>query len=70
MELYLHALFMEAIPLCLSLNIVHLFSLTQTQVHCNTVSYLYMYATCFDLNLGHPQACQYKHLTKEDTRIA
>jgi hypothetical protein len=25
-----------------------------------------MYATCFGLYLGHPQACQYKNL-KEDT---
>jgi hypothetical protein len=27
---------------------------------------LYLYAKCFDLYLGHPQACQYKNLKKED----
>ena len=26
----------------------------------NSVCYPYMYATCFGLYLGHPQACQYK----------
>jgi hypothetical protein len=27
-----------------------------------------MCATCFGLYLGHPQACQYKTVTKEDTQ--
>jgi len=38
-----------------------------TQVYFNLIDYLYKYATCFGLYLGHSQACQYKNLTKEDT---
>jgi hypothetical protein len=37
-----------------------------TQVYFNSLCYLYMCATCFDLYLGHPQACQYNNLTNED----
>jgi hypothetical protein len=39
----------------------------KTQVYFNSVGYRYMYAACFGLYLGQPQACQYKNLTKEDT---
>jgi hypothetical protein len=38
-----------------------------TQVYFNSVDYPYMYAACFGLYLGHPQASQYNHRTKEDT---
>ena len=37
-----------------------------TQVYYNSICYLYMFATCFDLYLGHPHAYQYKKLKKED----
>jgi len=37
-----------------------------TQVYFNSVDYPYMYATCFELYLGHTQASQYKNHTKED----
>ena len=32
--------------------------------YCNNP---YMYATCFGLYLGHPQACQHQNHTKQDT---
>jgi len=38
-----------------------------THVYFNSFSYLYMYAACFGLYLVHPQACQHKNVTKEDT---
>jgi len=38
-----------------------------TEVNFNSNCYLYICATRFGLYLGHPQACQYKNLTKEDT---
>jgi hypothetical protein len=38
-----------------------------TQVYLNSVCYPYVYATCFTLYLGHPQACQYNSHTEEDT---
>jgi hypothetical protein len=59
------AFFMEAIPLCLLLNRPQLFSLTR--VYFNSTGYPYMHATYCGLYLGHPQACQYKNLTNEDT---
>lgn len=62
----LKSIFMEAIPLCLLLNKLHLFSLTQHRFIIIAIDYLYICATRFDLYLGHPQACQYKSLTKED----
>ena len=37
------------------------------QVYFNSSCCLYMCATCFGLCLGHPQASQYKTLTKDDT---
>ena len=39
-----------------------------TQVYFISIAYLYMYAACFGLYLGHLQACHYKNLTKEDVR--
>jgi hypothetical protein len=53
---------MGAIPLCLLLNKPHLFSLTQ--VYFNSIGYPDQYATRFGLYSDHPQACQYKNLTK------
>ena len=38
----------------------------KTHVYSNSDCYLYMCAICFVLYLGHPQACQYKNLIKED----
>ena len=35
-----------------------------TQVYFNSVCYIYMCATCFDMYLGHPQACQYENLKR------
>ena len=37
-----------------------------TYVYFNQLNRPYMYATCFDLYLGHRQACQYKERTQED----
>jgi hypothetical protein len=42
---------MEAIQFCLSVNKVHLFSLTQTQVCYNSIDYVYMCAACFGLDM-------------------
>ena len=36
-------------------------------VYFNSVGYTYMYATCFGLYTGHPQAFQYKNFIREDT---
>jgi hypothetical protein len=47
-------------------QITHLFSLTVHRFSFNSINYPYMYATCFGLYLGHPQACQYKNRTKEE----
>jgi hypothetical protein len=62
----LKSIFMEAIPLCLLLNKLHLFSVTQHRFIIIQADYFYICTTCFGLYLGHPQACQYKSLTKED----
>jgi len=37
------------------------------EVYFNSVGYRDTYATSFGMYLGHPQACQYKNFTKEDT---
>jgi hypothetical protein len=41
----------------------------KTQVYSNLFGYLVIYAACFDLYLGHPQAFKYINLTKEDTCV-
>jgi hypothetical protein len=33
----------------------------------NSICYPYMYAACFGLYIGCPQACQYTNNTEEDT---
>ena len=38
-----------------------------TRVYFNSVGYLHLCAACFGLYLDHPQACQYRNPTKEDT---
>ena len=52
---------MEALPLCLLLNKLYLFSLTQhkfnNQLYCYNI-----YATRFGLYLAHPQSCQHKNV--------
>jgi len=47
-------------------NSPHLFSVTQHRFMLIHFEYRYMYATCIGLDLGHPQPCQYKNLTKGD----
>jgi hypothetical protein len=55
---------MNAIQLCFLLIKQHLFSLTQRRL--NEIQFSYVYATCFDLQLGLPVACQHKNHTNED----
>jgi len=38
-----------------------------SQDYFNSLVYIYMHTTCFDLCLDHPQVCQHKNHTKEDT---
>ena len=55
-------------PFVLLLHKPHLFGLTQCMFYFNSFHYRYMRATCFDLYLGNPKACQYKkNCTKENT---
>lgn len=58
--------FMKAIPLCLLVNTLHLFGLTQHR-YLNSI-YVHMCVICFSLYWDHPQTCQYKHLTKGETK--
>jgi len=53
---------MAAFPLCLSLNKLHLFSLTKYKFILIQIIARYMCATCFGLYLDYPQAYRYKNL--------
>ena len=70
-SMYPITFFMEAILLCILATKPHLLSLTQHRFFFffNSVSYPYMYATCFGLYLG-PQACQYKNHTKVTPQLS
>ena len=65
----IHIIFIEAIPLRLLLNKITPIHSNTTQVYYNSSCYIYKRSTCFDLYLGHPQACQYKNLTKKDKNV-
>jgi len=58
---------MEAIPLCLLLNKLHLFNLTQHRLIFIQIVNLHA-CYIFRFVLGHPGACQYKNLKKEDIK--
>ena len=58
---------MDAIPLCVILNISRLFSLTQQGYVLIQLGFPYMYATFFILYLAHSQEWQFRNNTKEDT---
>jgi len=53
---------MEVVFITKQTTLIH--SIT-TQVYFNSNGYNYVYVTCFDLYLGHPQTCQYKKYKKE-----
>jgi hypothetical protein len=59
-------IFMKAFLLCLLVNKLHLFGLTQHRL-LNSI-YFYMCATCFGLYWDHPETCQYTHFTKGETK--
>lgn len=45
----------------------HTYSVPQSTGFLCSAGYLFMYATCVGLDVGHTQACQYKKHTKEYT---
>jgi len=61
------SILLDAIPLCVILNISRLFSLKQQGFILIQIGFPYMYATFFILCLVHPQEWQFRNQTNEDT---